>query len=151
MVMCRMDSVHPPSSPVPVCSMVSTWVVIFVISQNTVRSRSTRSGSSTATSTPLSAAAVRAANTANTSGQPGGWPCTSTLSYAPPACSSSSRSASSRLSWATAADGETASGAVPPSAKKMPKGETIRIPTKHTTPTSARTTPPPAARAESSA
>ena len=46
---------------------------------------------------------------------------------------------------ATAAEGETASGALPPSAKKIPRGEAMSIPTKQITRTITITTQPPAA------
>ena len=115
------------------------------MSQNTVRRSSTRSGSSTATPTPSPVPAVLAANTANTSDQAGGWPWTSTRSYIPSARNSSSRSVSSLLIWATAAEGDTASEALLSSAKKMPKGDATSIPTRQITSTITITTQPPAA------
>lgn len=100
-----------------------------------------------ATSTPSPVPAALAANTANTSDQAGGWPWTSTRSYTPSARNSSSRSVSSLLIWATAAEGDTASEALLPSAKKIPKGDATSIPTRQITSTITITTQPPAAMA----
>ena len=78
MVMCRIVSVQ--LSSVSSSGLLSGWGIVSTseatahISQNTARSSSTRSGVRAATSTPLSAPAVFAANTATTSRQSGPWP-----------------------------------------------------------------------------
>ena len=77
--MVRIVSVQASSSSVAGWSTVLVAVVILVISQNTARSRSTRSASKTTTFMP-SLDTVFTEKTANTSTQDGGRPTISTLS-----------------------------------------------------------------------
>ena len=121
--------------------MGTTWADRLHMSQKMVRRSSTLSGVRAATSVPSSAPAVLAAKTAATSRQSGGWPWRATLSYSP-ACSSSSRSESSPLIWATAAFRGTASGEGSLE-KRIPKGEASRAPTSNTTARASTSTAPP--------